>query len=76
MLRSCTGGQTLGIPLVDAVRMASRNPAQFLKLGDRMGRIAPGQRADLVLVDDGLNVLETWIGAQVSESASALIESA
>jgi len=68
--------QTLGIPLVEAVRMASRNPAQFLKLGDRMGRIAPGQRADLALVDDGLNVLETWIGAQVSESASALIESA
>jgi N-acetylglucosamine-6-phosphate deacetylase len=56
--------------------MASRNPAQFLKLGDKMGRIAPGQRADLALVDDGLNVLETWIGAQVSESASALIESA
>jgi len=68
--------QTLGIPLVEAVRMASRNPAQFLKLGDKMGRIAPGQRADLALVDDGLNVLETWIGAQVSESASALIESA
>jgi len=70
--------QTLGIPLVDAVRMASRNPAEFLKLGDRMGRIAPGQRADLALVDDELNVLETWIGARssVSESASALIASA
>ena len=70
--------QTLGIPLVDAVRMASRNPAEFLKLGDKMGRIAPGQRADLALVDDELNVLETWIGAQssVSESASALIASA
>ena len=41
-----------------------------------MGRIAPGQRADLVLVDDELNVLETWIGAQssVRESAPALIE--
>src|SRR4249920_3566940 len=67
--------QTLGVPLVEAVRMASRNPAQFLKLGDRMGRIAPGQRADLALVDDELKVLETWIGAQssVSELASALI---
>ena len=70
--------QTLGIPLVEAVRMASSNPAQFLKLGDKMGRIAPGQRADLVLVDDELNVRETWIGARssVSESASALIASA
>jgi N-acetylglucosamine-6-phosphate deacetylase len=70
--------QTLGIPLVDAVRMASRNPAEFLKLGDKMGRIAPGQRADLALVDDEFNVRETWIGARssVSESASALIASA
>jgi N-acetylglucosamine-6-phosphate deacetylase len=70
--------QTLGIPLVEAVRMASRNPAEFLKLGDKMGRIAPGQRADLALVDDELNVRETWIGARssVSESASALIASA
>jgi N-acetylglucosamine-6-phosphate deacetylase len=70
--------QMLGVPLADAVRMASRNPAQFLKLGDRMGRIAPGQRADLALVDDDLNVRETWIGSHslVSESASAEIESA
>jgi N-acetylglucosamine-6-phosphate deacetylase len=54
--------QMLGLPLADAVRMASRNPAEFLKLGDETGRIAPGQRANLALVDDEINVLETWIG--------------
>jgi N-acetylglucosamine-6-phosphate deacetylase len=53
--------QMLGLPLADAVRMASRNPAEFLKLGDETGRIAPGQRANLALVDDEINVLETWI---------------
>ena len=53
--------------LADAVRMASRNPAEFLKLGGEMGRIAAGQRANLALVDDEFNVLETWIdGAQGS----------
>ncbi len=52
---------TLGVGLADAVRMASRNPAEFLKLGGDMGRVAPGQRANLVLVDEELNVLETWI---------------
>ena len=58
--------QTLGITLAEAVRMASRNPAEFLKLGGDVGRIAPGQRANLVLLDDELNVLETWIdGAQL-----------
>jgi len=53
--------QMLGLSLADAVRMASRNPAEFLKLGSQTGRIAPGQRANLVLVDDEINVLGTWI---------------
>jgi N-acetylglucosamine-6-phosphate deacetylase len=63
--------QTLAVPLADAVRMASRNPAEFLKLGGSMGRIAPGLRANLALVDDELNVLETWIdGARYSSPGS------
>jgi N-acetylglucosamine-6-phosphate deacetylase len=52
----------LGVMLPDALRMASTWPAEFLKLGGRMGRIAPGQRADLVLVDEEVNVLRSWIG--------------
>jgi N-acetylglucosamine-6-phosphate deacetylase len=48
------------LPLADAVRMASSNPAEFLALKD-MGRMAPGQRANLVLLDDDLRPLETWI---------------
>jgi len=64
--------QMLGLPLADAVRMASRNPAEFLKLGAEMGRIAPGQRANFALVDDEINVLETWIdGALGSGPESA-----
>jgi N-acetylglucosamine-6-phosphate deacetylase len=50
----------LGVPLEEAVRMASEVPAQFLGLTD-CGRIAAGCRANLVLADDDLNVLETWI---------------
>jgi N-acetylglucosamine-6-phosphate deacetylase len=53
----------LDLPLVDAVRMASANPAEFLALRD-VGRIAPGQRANLVQLDDDLQVLETWIDGQ------------
>jgi N-acetylglucosamine-6-phosphate deacetylase len=51
----------LQVPLVEAVRMASRYPAEFLGLGAELGRIAAGYRANLVLADDDLNVLETWI---------------
>jgi N-acetylglucosamine-6-phosphate deacetylase len=51
----------LGLPLATAVRMASTYPAEFLGLGDRIGRIAPGYRANLVLADAGLGILDTWI---------------
>jgi N-acetylglucosamine-6-phosphate deacetylase len=44
-----------------AARMASANPAAFLKLDAELGRIEPGYRASLVLADDRLNVIETWI---------------
>jgi N-acetylglucosamine-6-phosphate deacetylase len=51
----------LGLPLTEAVRMASEGPAEFLGLAHERGRIAAGYRADLVLADDDLNVRETWI---------------
>ena len=51
----------LGVDLADAVTMASSNPAAFLGLGDELGRIAPGYRASLVLLDKDLAVAETWI---------------
>jgi N-acetylglucosamine-6-phosphate deacetylase len=50
----------LEVTVSDAVRMASANPAEFLALRD-VGRIAPGQRANLVLLDDDLQVRNTWI---------------
>jgi N-acetylglucosamine-6-phosphate deacetylase len=51
----------LGVSLPQAVRMASQVPAEFLGVAQEYGRIAPGQRANLVLTDDELNVGETWI---------------
>jgi N-acetylglucosamine-6-phosphate deacetylase len=51
----------LGLPLAEAARMASTYPAQFLGIGDRRGRIAEGYVADLVLLDDDLDVRATWI---------------
>jgi N-acetylglucosamine-6-phosphate deacetylase len=56
----------LGLSLPEAVRMASQGPAEFLGLAHDTGRIAPGLRADLVLADEGLNVLETWIAGRSS----------
>jgi N-acetylglucosamine-6-phosphate deacetylase len=56
----------LGLPLSEAVRMASQWPAEFLGVAQDLGRIAPGYRANLVLADEQLNVLETWIDGRTS----------
>jgi N-acetylglucosamine-6-phosphate deacetylase len=51
----------LGLPLDEAARMAATYPACFLGIQDRRGSIAPGLQADLVWLDDALQVQGTWI---------------
>ncbi|MFC4171019.1 N-acetylglucosamine-6-phosphate deacetylase [Microvirga sp. GCM10011540] len=51
----------LGLALPDVLRMASLAPAAFLRMDHELGRIAPGYRASLVLLDEGLHVRQTWI---------------
>ena len=53
--------ERLGVALEDALRMASLNPASFLRRDQELGRIKPGYLASLVHLDDDLHVLETWI---------------
>ena len=50
-----------GVSLPVAVAAASANPLAILGVADR-GRIAPGQRADLVELDDGLSVRRVMRG--------------
>jgi N-acetylglucosamine-6-phosphate deacetylase len=54
----------LGLPLDEALRMASLYPAMFLRLDDRHGRIARGHVADLVHLDAGLTVRRTWVSGR------------
>ncbi|WP_342316569.1 N-acetylglucosamine-6-phosphate deacetylase [Lysobacter sp. FW306-1B-D06B] len=56
--------QRLGLPLDEACRMASQYPADFIGLGGELGRIAPGYRADLVVLDEDLKVQGTWIAGK------------
>jgi N-acetylglucosamine-6-phosphate deacetylase len=56
----------LGLDIVEAARMASEYPAEFLGLGHELGRISPGYRANLVLMDDELKVQKTWIDGLAS----------
>lgn len=50
----------VGIPLTDCVTMMSGTPARLLGLGSRKGSIAPGKDADLVMFDEGIQVLKVF----------------
>jgi len=54
-----------GITLWESVRMASSNPAKVIGMNDRKGFIRPGKDADIVLLDDDLNVHLTMVGGEV-----------
>jgi N-acetylglucosamine-6-phosphate deacetylase len=59
-VRNCV--DLVGVPLTLALTFASINPAEFIGLGNRLGRLAPGYRADIVAFEPrGLNVVETWV---------------
>jgi len=47
---------TLGVPLRQAVQMATLNPARRLGIADKKGVLAPGADADLVLLNSKLEV--------------------
>ncbi|GAA4507179.1 N-acetylglucosamine-6-phosphate deacetylase [Hymenobacter ginsengisoli] len=49
-VRNCV--QHVGLPLAEALRMASLYPARVVGLAHEIGRIEPGYRADLCLFDD------------------------
>ena len=62
-VRNCV--RRVGIPLEEALRMASTYPAEFLGLAGRRGRIAPGMAADLVHLDEDLVARATWVGGKM-----------
>ncbi|HZU87853.1 MAG TPA: N-acetylglucosamine-6-phosphate deacetylase, partial [Stellaceae bacterium] len=59
----------LGLSLPAALRLAGAVPADFLGIGDRLGRLAPGYRADIVALDPGeipgeIRVLASWVAGE------------
>lgn len=49
----------------EALRMASAYPAAALGIDASHGYLKPGYRADLVALDDDLNVTHSWIGGDL-----------
>lgn len=53
-----------GASLVEAVRMATLNPARALRIEDRKGALTVGADADLVVFDDRLEVQHTFVAGR------------
>jgi N-acetylglucosamine-6-phosphate deacetylase len=51
-----------GVDLPTAVRMASLTPAKILGLESEIGSLEPGKRADVLLLDEYLNIVAVGIG--------------
>lgn len=51
----------IGLNMVDAVRIASLSPAKAIKVDDRKGSIEVGKDADLILIDDEINIFKTLV---------------
>lgn len=56
--------EKLQLGVEKAVQMASLSPAAFMGLDREQGEIAVGKRADLVLLDESLQVQAVWIGGE------------
>ena len=54
-----------GISILDAVRMASYNPARAIKVSNRKGEIKEGMDADIAVFDKNINVKLTIIDGDV-----------
>ncbi len=52
------------VPLFEAVQMATLNPAKALGLEEEIGTLNAGARADLVVLDDTLEVAMTFVDGQ------------
>jgi N-acetylglucosamine-6-phosphate deacetylase len=55
-----------GLTLVEALTMATRNPARVGRIGGRMKGLAAGEKADFVVFDfdeaaKSIRIRETWV---------------
>jgi N-acetylglucosamine-6-phosphate deacetylase len=55
----------VGFPLTTILPMVTSTPAREAGCADRMGLIAPGYEADLVLLNDDLDICATWVGGEL-----------
>lgn len=61
----------VGVPVEQAVMMASLSPARFLGIQDETGSIREGKRADLMFVDQNFVCQRTYVGGELAYERAA-----
>jgi len=56
----------VGLPLRDAIRMATLTPATIIDIQRSKGSIEPGKDADLAVIDDNLHVSLTVVRGRIA----------
>ena len=64
--------QKAEIPLEDAIRMASETPSKIMNVYDRKGSLQRGKDADLMILDDNLNVRGVWAMGKLVDGTYSL----
>ena len=54
------------IPLLDAVRMMTYNPASVMNIQNRKGVLAPGRDADICIFDDDINIKAVFVNGEIT----------
>ena len=61
----------IGIPIEDAVRAASYNPACAVSIASNVGSLVPGKSADILVMDSDLKLVDVFIAGERQNAVSS-----
>ena len=64
--------QKAEIPLEDAIRMASETPSKIMGVYDRKGSLQKDKDADIMILDESLNIRAVWAMGKLVEGTYTL----
>lgn len=64
--------QKAEIPVADAVRMATETPAKIMGVYDRKGSLSKDKDADIMILDDDMNLRAVWAMGELVEGTNTL----
>lgn len=64
----------VGLSIKDAFRLGALNPAIAAGLDNELGSLRPGKRADLLVIDEDINLFMTMVGGKILHETDEIAE--